>query len=56
MEDQHGHNGISEEVVQLPAPTAFPIVLALGITFAFAGLVTNAELNKFFSEDRQKLS
>jgi hypothetical protein len=41
MEDQHGHNGISEEVVQLPAPTAFPIVLALGLTFAFAGLVTN---------------
>ena len=41
MEDQQGHNGISEEVVQLPAPTAFPIVLALGLTFALAGLVTN---------------
>jgi hypothetical protein len=41
MEDQQGHNGISDEVVQLPAPTAFPIVLALGLTFAFAGLVTN---------------
>ena len=41
MEEQQGHNGISEEVVQLPAPTAFPIVLALGLTFAFAGLVTN---------------
>jgi hypothetical protein len=41
MEDQQGHNGISEEVVQLPAPTAFPIVLALGLTFAVAGLVTN---------------
>jgi hypothetical protein len=41
MEDQQGHNGISEEVVQLPTPTAFPIVLALGLTFAFAGLVTN---------------
>ncbi len=41
MEDQQGHNGISEEVVHLPAPTAFPIVLALGLTFAFAGLVTN---------------
>jgi hypothetical protein len=41
MEDQQGHNVISEEVVQLPAPTAFPIVLALGLTFAFAGLVTN---------------
>jgi hypothetical protein len=41
MEDQQGHNGISDEVVQLPAPTAFPIVLALGLTFALAGLVTN---------------
>jgi hypothetical protein len=41
MEDHQGHNGISEEVVQLPAPTAFPIVLALGLTFSFAGLVTN---------------
>jgi hypothetical protein len=41
MEDQQGHNGISDEVLQLPAPTAFPIVLALGLTFAFAGLVTN---------------
>ena len=41
MEDQQGHNGISDEVVQLPAPTAFPIVLALGLTFAVAGLVTN---------------
>jgi hypothetical protein len=41
MEDQQGHDGISEEVVHLPAPTAFPIVLALGLTFALAGLVTN---------------
>ena len=41
MEDQQGHHGVSDEVVQLPAPTAFPIVLALGLTFALAGLVTN---------------
>jgi hypothetical protein len=41
MEDQQGNNGVSDEVVQLPAPTAFPIVLALGLTFALAGLVTN---------------
>jgi hypothetical protein len=41
MEQQQGHNGVSDEVVQLPAPTAFPIVLALGLTFALAGLVTN---------------
>ncbi|MDX6456647.1 MAG: hypothetical protein QOJ51_2671 [Acidobacteriaceae bacterium] len=45
MEDHQGHNGISEEVVQLPAPTAFPIVLALGLTFALAGLVTNAGIS-----------
>jgi uncharacterized membrane protein len=45
MEDQLGHNGISDEVVQLPAPTAFPIVLALGLTFAFAGLVTNVGIS-----------
>ena len=45
MEDQQGHNGISEEVVHLPAPTAFPIVLALGLTFAFAGLVTNVGIS-----------
>jgi hypothetical protein len=45
MEDQQGHNGISEEVVQLPAPTAFPIVLALGLTFALAGLVTNVGIS-----------
>jgi hypothetical protein len=45
MKDQQGHNGISDEVVQLPAPTAFPIVLALGLTFAFAGLVTNVGIS-----------
>jgi hypothetical protein len=45
MEDQQGHNGISDEVVQLPAQTAFPIVLALGLTFAFAGLVTNVGIS-----------
>src|SRR6202789_3544611 len=32
---------VSEEIVQLPAPTAWPVVLALGLTFTFAGLVTN---------------
>src|SRR5271165_1983143 len=45
MEDQPGHNGVSDEVVQLPAPTAWPIVLALGLTFAFAGLVTNVGIS-----------
>ena len=30
------------EVIELPAPTVWPMVLALGVTLAFAGLVTNA--------------
>src|ERR1700756_5837811 len=29
----------------LPAPTAWPIILAFGITLLFAGLVTNASLS-----------
>src|SRR5262245_46594792 len=29
-------------VVELPAPTVWPMVLALGVSLAFAGLVTNA--------------
>jgi hypothetical protein len=32
---------VSDEVLQLPAPTAWPLVLAFGLTFTFAGLVTN---------------
>ena len=31
--------------VNLPAPTAWPIILAFGITLLFAGLVTNASLS-----------
>src|SRR4029453_339703 len=30
-----------DEYIELPAPTAWPMVAALGITLAFAGLVTN---------------
>jgi hypothetical protein len=45
MEDSQGHDHVSEEIVQLPAPTAWPLVLALGLTFAFAGLVTNAGIS-----------
>jgi hypothetical protein len=41
MNDPHEKPHVSEEVVQLPAPTAWPLVLALGLTFALAGLVTN---------------
>lgn len=32
----------SESFVELPAPTPWPMVMALGITLGFAGLVTNA--------------
>src|ERR1700751_5142146 len=31
--------------ITLPAPTAWPIILACGITLAFAGLVTHASLS-----------
>jgi hypothetical protein len=41
MEDSQAHDHVSEEILHLPAPTAWPVVLALGLTFAFAGLVTN---------------
>lgn len=36
---QHG------ETIHLPAPTAWPIVLAFGITLVFAGVVTNAGIS-----------
>ncbi len=45
MEDSQGHDHITEEIVQLPAPTAWPLVLALGLTFALAGLVTNVGIS-----------
>jgi hypothetical protein len=45
MEDPQRHDGVSDEVLQLPAPTAWPLVLAFGLTFAFAGLVTNGGIS-----------
>jgi len=33
------------QTIELPAPTPWPMVLALGITLAFAGLVTHAALS-----------
>ena len=41
MDHQQEHAQSADEVVELPAPTAWPLALALGLTFAFAGLVTN---------------
>ncbi len=34
--------GGDPRTIELPAPTAWPMALALGVTLAFAGLVTNA--------------
>src|ERR1700693_5001732 len=33
------------DVVELPAPTAWPLVLACGFTLLFAGLLTSASLS-----------
>ncbi len=41
MEDHQEHPEVADQVVQLPSPTAWPLVLALGLTFGLAGLVTN---------------
>jgi hypothetical protein len=37
--------GATPSTIILPAPTAWPIILAFGITLLFAGLVTNASLS-----------
>src|SRR5271157_3672206 len=39
--DQHGN----PETVILPAPTAWPFVMALGVSLIFAGLLTNASIS-----------
>ncbi len=41
MDHQQQHAKAAEEVIELPAPTAWPLVLAVGLTLALAGLVTN---------------
>lgn len=40
-EEQHSPAGESPREVQLPVPTAYPVVLAFGLTLVFAGFVTN---------------
>lgn len=45
--EAHDHSHFSVHrgaTIQLPAPTAWPIVLAFGITLVFAGVVTNGAL------------
>ncbi|HEY4048538.1 MAG TPA: hypothetical protein VGM27_16855 [Acidobacteriaceae bacterium] len=41
MDHQQQHQRDAVDVVHLPAPTAWPLVLALGLTLAFLGLVTS---------------
>jgi hypothetical protein len=39
MDDEHAHS--DPNAIQLPRPTAWPLVLALGISLIMAGMVTN---------------
>src|ERR1700757_784321 len=34
-----------QDTIELPAPTAWPIILAFGLTLVFAGLVTSASVS-----------
>jgi hypothetical protein len=46
--DAHDHSdssGNHDATIHLPAPTAWPIVLAFGMTLVFAGVVTNGALS-----------
>ena len=38
-------NNPSPEIIELPAPTAWPMITALGITLLCAGLVTHAAVS-----------
>ena len=42
---EHDERAQPPERIDLPAPTAWPMVVALGITLAFAGLVTHAAVS-----------
>ena len=35
----------ADRVIEAPAPTAWPMIMALGLTLAFAGLVTNVAVS-----------
>lgn len=43
METHHDHT--EKDVIQLPAPTAWPLVLAFGLMLVSAGMVTNAGIS-----------
>lgn len=40
MSHEEHHSGAHEGAIQLPKPTAWPFVMAFGVTFIFLGLVT----------------
>src|SRR6202044_207897 len=43
--EQSGETSRLSDVIELPAPTAWPLALACGFTLMFAGLLTNASLS-----------
>ena len=44
--EAHAEDGSSnQQQVQLPAPTAWPMVLALGLSLVVAGMVTNVAIS-----------
>jgi len=43
--EQSGERSRLPDVIELPAPTAWPLALAFGFTLMFAGLLTNASLS-----------
>jgi len=43
--EQSGERSRLPDVIELPAPTAWPLALAFGFTLLFAGLLTNASLS-----------
>src|SRR5450755_886644 len=45
METPDHHVNSNAENVVLPAPTAWPFVMALGVSLIFAGLLTNASIS-----------
>jgi len=45
MTPSHDGHAPPSDTIELPAPTAWPMVVALGITLVFAGLVTHAAVS-----------
>src|SRR6202162_604467 len=43
--DTFARTGSPTEIIEMPAPTAWPIILAFGLTLVFAGLVTSLSVS-----------